>query len=75
MCPSFNDLQGPWPGQEPVCASNGFTYGHVHQVRCLRDLQPGWNSLHGINGKFSKFKLSLIHCRYKNITRGWMYVA
>lgn len=41
VCPSFEDLQGPWPDQEPICASNGFTYGHVHQVRCLRDLQPG----------------------------------
>lgn len=41
VCPSFSDLQGPWPSQAPVCASNGYTYGHIHQVRCLRDLQPG----------------------------------
>lgn len=41
VCPSFSDLQGPWPEQAPVCASNGYTYGHIHQVRCLKDLQPG----------------------------------
>lgn len=41
VCPSFSDLQGPWPDQAPVCASNGYTYGHIHQIRCLKDLQPG----------------------------------
>lgn len=46
VCPSFVDLQGPWPIQSPVCASNGFTYGHIHQVRCLRDLLPDIRVLH-----------------------------
>lgn len=41
VCPSFSDLQGPWPEQAPICANNGYTYGHIHQVRCLKDLQPG----------------------------------
>lgn len=42
VCPSFNDLEGSWPdNDDPVCASNGFTYGNIHQIRCLHDFQPG----------------------------------
>lgn len=46
ICPSAQDLQGPWPATESVCASNGFTYGHIHQVRCLREHRPGIRVLH-----------------------------
>lgn len=54
VCPSFSDLQGPWPEQAPVCASNGFTYGHIHQVRCLKDLQPGASMSNLIGWKCEK---------------------
>lgn len=43
----MQDLQGPWPETAPICANNGYTYGHIHQVRCLRDFQPG-NSTNGL---------------------------
>lgn len=45
ICPSFTDLQGPWPDTYPVCANNGYTYGHIHQVRCLKDFIPGIYSI------------------------------
>lgn len=41
ICPSVHDLRGPWPNTAPVCASNGYTYGHVHQARCLSGHIPG----------------------------------
>lgn len=40
LCPSYEELQGYWVNSAPVCASNGFTYGDVHQVRCLKDFMP-----------------------------------
>lgn len=40
ICPSYQDLQGLWRSSVPVCASNGYTYGHIHQVRCLKDFMP-----------------------------------
>lgn len=47
ICPSAQDLHGPLPATTPlVCASNGYTYGHVHQVRCLREHRPGIHVLH-----------------------------
>lgn len=46
ICPDYDALQGPWETKTPVCANNGFTYGHVHQVRCLQDFNPTLSIVH-----------------------------
>ncbi|XP_037044515.1 serine protease inhibitor dipetalogastin-like [Bradysia coprophila] len=46
ICPSYQDLQGMWRSSVPVCANNGYTYGHIHQVRCLKDFMPNLQVLH-----------------------------
>lgn len=48
FCPDYQQLQGPWTIQsgEPVCANNGYTYGHVNQVRCLKGFIPTLDILH-----------------------------
>lgn len=46
ICPNYQDLLGPWPSKLPVCANNGHTYGHVHQVRCLKDFLPSLEVKH-----------------------------
>lgn len=46
VCPSFSDLEGPWPDSYPVCANNGYTYGHIHQAHCLKDFYPSLGILH-----------------------------
>lgn len=42
VCPSYADLQGSWWSYRwtSVCASDGHSYGHIHQVRCLKDYHP-----------------------------------
>lgn len=42
VCPSYEDLQGPWWSYRwtSVCGNDGHSYGHIHQVRCLKDFQP-----------------------------------
>lgn len=46
ICPSYQDLQGQWTGSTPVCASDGYTYGHIHQIRCLKDFHPNLTIRH-----------------------------
>lgn len=46
ICPSYQDLQGPWRSSTPVCGNNGYTYGHIHQARCLKDFIPNLEILH-----------------------------
>lgn len=78
VCPSFVDLQGPWPVQAPVCASNGFTYGHIHQVRCLRELQPGQfhTQLFFLVATKNRMNFDIfIRNRYSSDPRGWLYAA
>lgn len=40
VCLNYELLQGPTTVSSPVCASNGYTYGNIHQVRCLKDFIP-----------------------------------
>ncbi|XP_055706453.1 serine protease inhibitor dipetalogastin-like [Phlebotomus papatasi] len=46
LCPSYEDLQGPWTSDTIVCANNGYSYGHPHQVRCLKAFIPTINIVH-----------------------------
>lgn len=48
VCPSYEQLQGNWTAEngQAVCANNGFTYGHVNQVRCLKGFVPSLDILH-----------------------------